>query len=317
LDLLYDQHYAALNPFIGPPTSPPNDEPWERRIVTDQDWLPKSDLMQTEFYNDFMRPQGVHSAMIVPLTVRRPYACALTVNRTEGRGDFTRDELARARRLRPHIRRAFDLADKLAGAGIVSAQASATLDLSPYGLIILNSAGRVLRTNRKADALLASRAAVLLSHGRLSTHDATAARRLEALIALAASHDPELRRGGGMMLRAKASGAPLSVTVTPSRSEALAVFNHGPTVIVCISDLGAKLDISAPELRELLGISAAEARVALALMDGGSAREIAASLGLSFHTVRHHLQALLDQTGARDKADLVALLTRATAGFSR
>ena len=120
-----------------------------------------------------------------------------------------------------------------------------------------------------------------------------------------------------MILKGGSDGALMSVTVTPSRSETVEVFNNGPTVIVCISDLSAKPAISAPELQTLLGVTEAEARVAVAIMAGGTARAIAARLDLSFHTVRHHLQSLLDKTGVASKTELVALLTRAAAGLLR
>ena len=313
----FNAHFAKLNPFVAMPPGASDTSNGPQHVFTDEAWLPKADLVRTEYYNDFLRPRQSHWAMMIFLDTDPGHACAISIGRSETAGRFEQADISRAARLRPHINRAFRLSDKLAGAGVLTGQTDAALDLSPYGLFVLARSGRVLRTNRKADRLLSERASVCIRHGLLSAYEAASARKLNALIAIAASEDAAVRRGGSMILKGGSDGALMSVTVTPSRSETVEVFNNGPTVIVCISDLSAKPAISAPELQTLLGVTEAEARVAVAIMAGGTARAIAARLDLSFHTVRHHLQSLLDKTGVASKTELVALLTRAAAGLSR
>jgi hypothetical protein len=40
------------------------------QILTDEDQLPKAELMASEYYNDFMRPLGIHSVLMVGLDRR-------------------------------------------------------------------------------------------------------------------------------------------------------------------------------------------------------------------------------------------------------
>jgi DNA-binding CsgD family transcriptional regulator len=190
----------------------------------------------------------------------------------------------------------------------------AALDRSPFGMFVLDGSGRVRRTNRMADRILADRLGLCVLGGRLYGTHGAGARRLAELIAQAASPDPEVRSGGSMILRVLGRRAPLSIIVTPVQSARSAVFGHAPGVLVCVTDPDAQGRASADQLKELFCLTPAEARVALALLDGADTREAAQRLGVSFHTVRHQVQSMLDKTGAARQSDLVALLTRATLG---
>ena len=67
-------------------------------------------------------------------------------------------------------------------------------------------------------------------------------------------------------------------------------------------------------LRRAYGLTAAEARLALALDRGGTLVEIAARLGVSYETVRAQLKAAFTKTGTRKQRDLLALVIKATSG---
>jgi DNA-binding CsgD family transcriptional regulator len=63
-------------------------------------------------------------------------------------------------------------------------------------------------------------------------------------------------------------------------------------------------------LRVRFGFTRAEARVALAVLNGGRRRAVAAELGVSDATVRTHLGRVFDKTGVRRQAELVQVLMR-------
>ena len=147
--------------------------------------------------------------------------------------------------------------------------------------------------------------------GRLSASRTESARQLEGLIRAAASPDGAVRAGGSMVLRTAAGLSPLSVTVAPIRSERIPVFDHRPSVMVCVTDPDAGAVISEARLQGLFGLTPAEARVAVAIVGGASAKDAAQSLGVSYHTVRHQMQSILEKTGASRQSELVAMLMRA------
>lgn len=312
---LYGEYYFALNPFATPSARRADGSGrWSDHILAAEAWLPKDDLIQTEFYNDYMRPQDIHSAMMVHLASDRHAFAQLVVNRREA---ANADELVIAERLRPHLQRAFGLAQKLSDLGAMDQDIDAAMDASPHGLFILDSTGHVRRLNRKAEWLLAHRPALFVRHGRLGLQASDLARRLDGLIAVAAANDEEQRQGGSMSLPSPGQMSPLSITVTPVRSHRAAMVLNGPSVIVCIADFGLQSRMSEPDLQLLFGVTLAEARVGMAIVNGATAREVAETLGLSFHTVRHHIQGLIDKTGVKGKAELTALLSRTAAGLWR
>ena len=60
----------------------------------------------------------------------------------------------------------------------------------------------------------------------------------------------------------------------------------------------------------MLGLTTAEANVALTIADGDSPQETAARLEVSVHTVRKQLANAFDKTGIRSQAGLSAAINR-------
>lgn len=81
--------------------------------------------------------------------------------------------------------------------------------------------------------------------------------------------------------------------------------------MVTVSDPDAAAQVSGERLRALYGLTPAETRLAVALLDGSSPREVAASLGLRFQTVRNQLQQLYEKTHTSRQSALVLLLANA------
>ena len=308
---IYREHFAHVNPFSTTPDPRSFMSGWKPMITTDDQWVPKAELVSSEYYNDFLVPQDVHSLAMVRLAAHDLEVCAITVHRGEQDGPFGAADLDIANRLHPHLIRAFQLTEKLAAAGLLSDDLATALDHSPFGVFLLDDTGKVRRTNTPADRLLADGRGLCVKGGRLGAARAEAGRQLDALIAAAGSGDRALRSGGSMVLKAAPGRSPLSVTVAPIRTERLPVFDQRPSVVVCVTDPDVGAGISQERVRDLFGLTPAEARVAVAVMGGASARQVAASLGVSFHTVRHQLQSILEKTGVGRQSELVALLMRA------
>jgi len=57
----------------------------------------------------------------------------------------------------------------------------------------------------------------------------------------------------------------------------------------------------------LFRLTAAEARVAMALLDGSNAEEIADNLRVGRETVRTQIKAIYSKTGVRRQAEFIAL----------
>jgi DNA-binding CsgD family transcriptional regulator len=106
------------------------------------------------------------------------------------------------------------------------------------------------------------------------------------------------------------SGRPLLVLVAPVKATH-AAWQGAPTTLVLIQDPDAEPAGPSDHLAALFGFSAAECRIAEAMLGGDSLEVIADRLHLSLHTVRSHVQRLFAKTGTQRQADLLRVLLAA------
>jgi len=184
------------------------------------------------------------------------------------------------------------------------------LDRSLHGLILLGPDGRLRHANLAAERMLAESGGLRLADGRLSAERAEDAKRLQGLIERAGSADGG-RSGGSMGLQTPSRQLPLSVTIVPMKSGRAEALGTDHSVLVCVTDLDAGVALPEQQLRELFGLTPAEARLALALFEGSTPAEAAADFGLSPHTVRAQLARIFEKTGANRQSGLMRLMMSA------
>lgn len=289
---------------------------WTPKIRRDVDWLPKEAFVQTAFYNDFFQHFGFHSDISLGLMLEDVgdgvfEGAGLNVFRHRNKGAWSEDDMALCRALHPHFVRAFGLGRKLSIKQGLGDGMAEFLDQSRYGLFMLDDRGRVRHANRVGRGMITEAGGLMVSGGRLAAARSDDSRRLQLLIDRAATGAAGMRIGGSMALTTPLRRRPLSLNVLPLHGERAALFPTEPVVIVCVTDLDA--DVSLPEkwLRDLYGLTRAEAAVALALFEGITAAETAERLGVSLHTVRNQLRSIFEKTGVSRQAELIVQLARA------
>jgi DNA-binding CsgD family transcriptional regulator/PAS domain-containing protein len=307
----FNQHFADRNPLhlVDDPGSFLRS--WAPRILTDEDWIDKSVLMRTEYYNDFMKPQDMHSCVMIRLAKQGVETATLNITRPALRGQFERADLDLAEKLHPHFIRAFDLGQKLAVNKALSNGFATVFNESVHGLFLISGDGRVEHMNPAAEAMVAARRGLQLLGGKLAALDASSARGLQALIGRASAPDAEARTGGSMPLTVAGGVAPMSATVAPVRLPTVAMLGGAPAVIVCVTDVEAGVKLPEQRLRELFGLTPAEARLALALFEGASLAEAAEGLTISRYTAQNHLARIFEKTGVNRQATLIKLMMQA------
>lgn len=289
---------------------------WQPRILTDEDWMPKEALVASEYYNDFMAPQNLHSTVMIRLGIEGLDISAISLTRPRGVEQFSKADLDYAHWLHPHLIRAFDLGRKIAASRSFTSDLAQALEGSDHGIFLVQQGGKIRHLNRTGEAMIARGDALVSLAGALTAPHPDIARQLQALIAQATAPLDEHRRGGSMAAPSTLEGLPLSVTVAPLRTERVSVFENRPSALVCVTDLEAGVSPLEAKLRTLFQLTSAEARVALALFEGQTPREASASLDVSFNTVRSQLARVFEKTGVNRQAELVRLMMRTVgAGF--
>jgi DNA-binding CsgD family transcriptional regulator len=95
--------------------------------------------------------------------------------------------------------------------------------------------------------------------------------------------------------------------VAPIRRSARDLFSQSVGVLILMPAKTPHAP-SVELVQSLFDLTAAEARVARSLTVGQTVDEIAAEKGISSHTVRTHVRGVLEKTGSRRQADVIALL---------
>src|SRR5262249_1440368 len=123
--------------------------------------------------------------------------------------------------------------------------------------------------------------------------------------------------GGTVWIGQVDQSAPLAVTVTPlGRSHASRAQLPGAyRAAAFLARRTGAADVQG-RLRIQFGLTAADARVALALLDGVNASQIAQRLGVRRETVRTQIKAVYGKTGVRRQGQFIALALSHPPGIS-
>jgi len=307
---LYAAHYGAI-------------DIWRSAVTASSDWVgiseqfvPASVLARSEFYNDLLLPYGIPHG-IFAMVERGPTRVAnLSICRGARYGPFEEKNLELVRFLKPHIQRAFKLHFQLSELRARSEGIEATLNMLATGVIILGAKGEALLTNRKAEELLAGEDGLSSARGKLIAAVRAESDRLQALIygAVQTGRGIGLSAGGAILI-SRESGRPLSITVAP-----LGEINMGlsqrPAAVIFVSDPDRTPDLPADLLHRCYGLTPAEVRLAMVLLEGHSLKEAANSCGVTYNTAKSQLKIVFLKTNVQRQGELIRLLLN-TGGIAK
>lgn len=283
--------------------------PVRPRVLTDEEKLPKSELIRTEFYNEFLRPNEIHSLLMARLFVEGNITVVLNIARSRKRDAFGRAEIEIANRLQPHLVRACHLSRQLSGMRRVDRGLKEYADRCADGMFLVDRAASIAYTNRAGETLLAGGRGLVQRNGVLRAASERGTRTLHALISRAAAGNGD--RSSGTAALERPMGRALSVTVIPVPPQHVQTFCRKSTVLVSVRDPDHVPPASDERLRLLFNFSRAEARLAVQLLEGRSLKEGADELGVSINTVRSQLASIFAKTDTRRQAELLRLLMEA------
>lgn len=314
----YGEYYASVNPWVAA-----NERTPLGKTTFSRDYVPTKDLKQSEFFNDWLRFQGDVDEGIGAVLARDPERIGLL-------GIHYLSEKTRPERLdelkifcdvlAPHLQRAFEMRRRMEGLESRADRLEATLDLLAGAVFILTSRGRVQYANKRAEQYLRAYRGIHLdaSNKLVLTNAKEHGALRKALAAVDGNRSSDINT-------AKVSPAfPVTFGDDMLTALVLPVSTHlGSETILRHSTGGAgrqallflidpREETIAPEIsiKTALGITAAEAKLAAALLQGVSPDEFADERQLSKHTVRNQMRSLLAKTGMRRQIDLVRMLQK-------
>lgn len=302
-------HYEAfsMDPFVGLPAD---------RVMTIDEMMNTS-WMTGKFYETFLEPNGIRFIMGADIVTEGGADCRLRVTRPAGERDFPENAKALCQALLPHLKRAVTLHSRIECIETERQLYSSTMDRMLVGTVVFDKQGLVMRTNAVADAILAENDGIRVSQNRLHAEFAAEDRELQRLIKLALAEPGAAPAVPQPISVTRHSGrASLGVLVRPVPSGEWSEERHRPTAVAFIRDPERKWQLSLEMVRQLFGLTGAEAALALLLANGFTLEEAAAELGIRKNTIRAHLRSIFAKTGVRRQTTLIHLLLSSVASIS-
>jgi DNA-binding CsgD family transcriptional regulator len=179
------------------------------------------------------------------------------------------------------------------------------LDKLDRGIAMLDANGRLLNANALALGVLDAGDGIAVRSGRFAFSDAEFDGRFSRLLSSAGRSANGNSTIAARVKRANASAC--RVVVSPLHGHGNGD-ERGVAYVVIIYGPDERREISPAVLRELYGLTRAQADVACSLYAGRSVEETATSLELSLNTVRTHLQQIFSKCEVQSQGELLHML---------
>jgi DNA-binding CsgD family transcriptional regulator len=300
----YYDHYIHKSPLLKAKMSAPFGAVLATNLMmSDQEWG------RHEFYYDYLRRCERFYEMGALIRRDGTHVSVLSVIRAKRAGGYTREDTRKLAELVPHIARACEIGRRMGVMKAEHASLAALLDKLTMGVVLCNRSGRVVHVNRCAEGLFKAGDGLKLRNGELVADSAKEIATLRDLLqrCIATALGTGSHSGEGMTFTRRPPAAPLTALVTPLRS-ATPLAGAGADQVcaaVFLSEPQRPHTLLPEVLRELFGLTEAEAAIVRQLADGRSSQEVSQSLKVSWHTVRTQQRVIYDKLGVSTQSQLV------------
>ena len=306
---LYNGQYGKLDPCATDHYLAPVGEP---RATADI--MPYDEFVRSRIYRELLRPYGWVDAATTALDRSGASIASVTVFRDARDGLIDKEARQRLRVLAPHLRRAVLIGKVIEFKSAEAANLADAFDELTAAVLLINADGRIVHANRRALCLLETGDPLSARDGRLFARDPETSRGLQTIFASADKGDAPLGVGGIALPLNTQDGRRFVGHALPLTRGARRRAGRVYAAVAALFVHEAAFPVpSTPELiAKAYGLTPAELRVMLAVVEVGGAPEVAEVLGVAPSTVKTHLGRVYEKTGASRQADLVKLV----AGFS-
>ena len=300
----YIEHFDIVDPAISFLATLPVGE-----IVQTAADMQESEFASSEYFDDYLSP--LESGHLAGGFLFRSGAQVATfgVHKSEQMGAFTGNEMELLELLSPHMQRAIQVNRQLLQLETRSIATSAALDRMPISIVLVDMSGKPVYSNQQAKKLSLGKHGFSVESNRLASSSTQNLNAIHKLVHLAISSPAP--QSGVHAIQFPGSTRPLTVLVT--RIDSNHQFNLGTdytniSAALFISNPDQAIDFPIEILNRLYGLTPAEHRLIVALVNGDELHQIADNLSLSKNTIRNQLRSCFRKTGTKRQSELVALI---------
>jgi len=278
-------------------------------IVTDEDLWPDREAFATRPDVVWARDEvGYFHRAAAKLSDERAWFDAIAFQYGTDRGNITQEERAIARQFAPHLGRAISM---FRGFTVLKSRFNAVLgalDHFHMGLFLVSGSGAVVLSNKTAQEVLDRRDSIAVGRsGQLSLLDPTQTSQLHNAIQAAAATARAEETVATRMFRvpSRSGDTAYLIEVSPLRDTDREIDSTFKGALVSVIDPDVRWAVSTRGIKELYGLTDAEADVARLVIDGNTANEIAEIRSVSPQTVRNQTKSLFEKMDCGNRVDLV------------
>ena len=302
----YCQYYATIDPWHAYMISRPAGE-----VFYSQQAAPDTEFEKTEFYNDFLKPQGIFHAMGGIVSVIDEQIYVLGVQRHRDMGSYENDTRL-LKRLFPHLERAFNVSAKLEGCKNDGEQNCCAMDQLAVGIMLLDQSLKIKHMNSCMREIIANDGVLEV------TTDSPRAIDYQENLKLKAKLSTVLEQGNQddpfppsiMKLGRSAQKGLLTLFARPvQQHDGYLLKADGETGVILFLTGRSNKNIPNTLLCEIYGLSPMQAVVCEKVASGLTIKEVSEQLDITRETTKTHLKAIFQRTGVRRQADLIHLLS--------
>jgi DNA-binding CsgD family transcriptional regulator len=264
------------------------------------------------FFNDFLGRYSLRWCAAIRIAPDPHVDVGLAVQRENNKPPYSDAELESAARLGRHAEKSLRLSIRLLDAELANVGLGEALARLGIGVFALDSLKRVVFANPVGEGMLGDGLAV--GNDRLLYCTAHERNSFDAAIEQMIRGEPAdiVRDPKPILIHRRKSERPLTVYVLPvgSTTTLAAQFLTHTRAIVLAVDPGSSGPADPAVVRDVLGITLGEARVAALIGAGLPPREAARRLGITEETARTALKRVFSKSGVSRQSELAVLLTK-------
>jgi len=306
---IYREEFFALDPFLNLPPD---------KVIALEDILSDDELVSSDYYRHYLKPIDLFRILGVDTLEPGGMLARLRLSRRRSEPRFSDWDRALLSCLTPHFQRAIQIYAQLNRTKSERDLYAGAVDQLSVATIILDEQARLLNTRAMAKAMLAQNDGLTLrgSHLHISGRDTNSRLQdaLKTIISAQQKRETSVVRALGVPRSGGRSD--LGLVIRPVPISQWSEGQSSPCAAIFISDPDIQEHASQQVLGELLGLSPAEANLAILLARGLSLAESSDMQNISQHTARAQLKSIFAKTGVSRQAELVRLILKSVASLA-
>lgn len=281
--------------------------------ATDRHLCSRDEINSDPLYNEFLLRHGLGWVAAIAVSPDPHVGAMLTVQRnSRKRSEFSDNELDLLARIGRHVERSMRLSIRLLDAELARVGLGEALGKIGIGVFALDSLGRVVFSNPAARRIVGDE--IKLSHERLRISAGATRKAIDEAIrnTLRGGRQDLVASTRPILVQSTSSNRRLVIYVLPVRAHenhAQQFLTHTRAIVLAIEQ-GLDEPADPAVVRDALGLTLGEARVAALVGSGLPPKEAADRLGIAEDTARNLLKRVFAKVNVSRQSELVGLLSK-------